>query len=87
MWEYLRIKKWVKSEPRGRYSPERPRLFRQLVFHMIAEDLIGDSEAAELLYMKMLVKRWEKMAAALSLGDRKVSCCFVLFKVDVHAPV
>lgn len=49
MWDYFRRKQWVKTEPGEQYPAERPKLFKQLVFHALAEDLIGESKAAELL--------------------------------------
>ena len=49
MWEYFHAKNWVKTEPGEQYPAENPKLFKQLVFHALAEDLIGDSKAAELL--------------------------------------
>jgi len=40
---------WRKVEPGPRVEPEKPKLFMQQVFHACAEDLIGESKAAELL--------------------------------------
>lgn len=49
MWEYFRENNWVETEPGDQLKGEEPKLFKQLVFHAVAEDLIGDSKAAELL--------------------------------------
>ena len=54
MWDYFRQNNWVKTEPGERLQPEQPKLFKQLVFHAIAEDLIGESKAAELLRMSIV---------------------------------
>jgi len=49
MWHLFVAKGWRKQEPGPEYKPEDPKLFKQLVFHACAEDLIGESKAAELL--------------------------------------
>ncbi|MBL1275100.1 MAG: ImmA/IrrE family metallo-endopeptidase [Ectothiorhodospiraceae bacterium] len=49
MWRYFRERNWIKVEPGGQYSPEVPKLFKQLIFHAYAEQLISESKAAELL--------------------------------------
>jgi len=49
MWRMFVARGWRKQEPGPRYEPEEPKLFMQLVFHAYAEDLIGESKAAELL--------------------------------------
>ena len=54
MWDYFRRNKWVKTEPGECLPPERPKLYKQLVFHALAEDLIGESKAAELLCMPIV---------------------------------
>ena len=40
---------WVKKEPGQDYPREEPKLFRQLVFRALAEEMIGESKGAELL--------------------------------------
>ncbi len=40
---------WNKKEPCDEYPREEPKLFEQLVFRALGEDLIGESKAAELL--------------------------------------
>lgn len=40
---------WRKTEPCDEYPREKPKLFEQFVFRALAEDLISESKAAELL--------------------------------------
>jgi Zn-dependent peptidase ImmA (M78 family)/DNA-binding XRE family transcriptional regulator len=54
MWDYFQHNNWVKIEPGKQLQPEQPKLFRQLVFHALAEDLIGESKAAELLRIPII---------------------------------
>lgn len=54
MWNYFYQNSWVKTEPGEQLLPEEPKLFKQLVFHALAEDLIGESKAAELLHMPII---------------------------------
>lgn len=54
MWDYFRRNKWVTSEPGEQLPSETPKLFKQLVFHALAEDFIGESKAAELLGMPII---------------------------------
>lgn len=49
MYRMFAARGWRKQEPGPGYKPEEPKLFMQLVFHACAEDLIGESKAAELL--------------------------------------
>ncbi len=49
MWAFFGQKGWRKKEPGTQYPSERSKLFMQLVFHAYAEELIGESKAAELL--------------------------------------
>lgn len=44
---------WNKTEPGEPYPPERPQLFEQLVFRALAQDLISESKAAELLRLSL----------------------------------
>ena len=48
MWKLFAARGWKKKEPED-YPSEKPGLFMQLVFHAYAEELIGESKAAELL--------------------------------------
>jgi len=65
MWDYFRRNKWVTVEPGEQLESEKPKLFKQLVFHALAEDFIGESKAAELLGMPIV--NFRKL--------RKVSSC------------
>lgn len=49
MWAFLRNNDLYDKELGERYPPEQTRLFKQRVYRAVAEDLIGDSKAAELL--------------------------------------
>jgi hypothetical protein len=49
MVKYFRKRGWHKKEPCDEYPREEPGLFMQLVFHALAENLISESKAAELL--------------------------------------
>ncbi|MHB1240899.1 MAG: helix-turn-helix domain-containing protein [Gammaproteobacteria bacterium] len=49
MVRFFRLRGWHKNEPCGGVPQEQPQLFLQLVYHALAEDLIGESKAAELL--------------------------------------
>lgn len=49
LWQMLRARGWDKREPGRQYPGEQPRRFERLVFRALAEDLIGESRAAELL--------------------------------------
>jgi hypothetical protein len=49
MYRMFAARGWRKQEPGPGYKSEEPKLFMQLVFHACAEDLIGESKAAELL--------------------------------------
>lgn len=45
----FRSKGWHKKEPCDEYPREKTQLFTQMVYHALAEDLISESKAAELL--------------------------------------
>lgn len=49
MVRLFRSRNWHKKEPCEDYPREKMQLFTQLVYHALAEDLIGESKAAELL--------------------------------------
>src|SRR5690606_10429249 len=49
MRKLFAMRGWRKQEPGEQYPSEKPKLFMQLVFHAYAEELIGESKAAELL--------------------------------------
>lgn len=49
MVRYFRARRWHKNEPGDEYPREKTQLFTQLVYHALAEDLVSESKAAELL--------------------------------------
>lgn len=53
MVRFFRKRRWHKQEPCGDYPREESQLFRQLVYHALAEDLVSESKAAELLRMPL----------------------------------
>lgn len=53
LWGYFRKRGWKETEPGRPYPNEIPRLFEQLVYHSLAEDIIGEAKAAELLRMSV----------------------------------
>ena len=54
LWGLFRQKGWNVKEPEPQYPNEETRLFKQSVYHALAEDLIGESKAAELLGMSVM---------------------------------
>lgn len=57
LWVHFRRHGWHKREPDPQLPRERPRLFAQLVYRALAEDLVGESKAAELLGMSLSALR------------------------------
>lgn len=57
VWRHFRTRGWKEREPDPLYPRERARLFNQLVYHALAEDMIGESKAAELLGMSLVELR------------------------------
>src|SRR5437588_940888 len=53
MRKFFSSRGWNKTEPGEQYAPERPQLFDQLVYRALAQDLISESKAAELLRMQL----------------------------------
>jgi len=53
MRKYFSARRWTKTEPGDPYPKERPQLFEQLVFRALAQDLISESKAAELLRLPL----------------------------------
>jgi Zn-dependent peptidase ImmA (M78 family)/DNA-binding XRE family transcriptional regulator len=49
LWRIFRSRGWHKQEPGEIYPKEATRLFEQRVYHALAEALIGESKAGELL--------------------------------------
>jgi len=54
LWATLRARKWNVTEPGQAFPKEQPRRFQRLVFRALAEDLIGESKAAELLGLSQI---------------------------------
>jgi Zn-dependent peptidase ImmA (M78 family) len=50
----FRSRGWHKAEPCQECPQEKPQLFEQMVFHALAEDLITESKAAELLAVPLM---------------------------------
>lgn len=53
MWRFFNERGWRQNEPGEDYPREQTHLFEQLVYHALAEDLISESKAAELLGMPL----------------------------------
>jgi len=53
MRKYFNSRGWNKTEPGEQYPKEEPQLFDQLVYRALAQDLISESKAAELLRMPL----------------------------------
>lgn len=49
LWQLLKLNGWDKHEPEPQYPQEIPRRFKGYVYRALAENLIGESKAAELL--------------------------------------
>lgn len=54
IWRLMRTRGWKEKEPDPQYPQEQPRLFKQTVYRALAEDLFGESKAAELLGMSVM---------------------------------
>lgn len=60
-WGYLKKQGWHLEEPGDAYPPEQSRLFKVKLYHAIAEDLIAESKAAELLNISLKdLRNWSK---------------------------
>jgi len=53
LWSYFNKHGWKEIEPNPQYPKEQTHMFEQLVYHALAEDLIGEAKAAELLGMSV----------------------------------
>jgi Zn-dependent peptidase ImmA (M78 family)/DNA-binding XRE family transcriptional regulator len=53
LWRLFRTNQWHLREPGPPYPREETRLFKQRVYRALAEDLIGESKAAELMGMTL----------------------------------
>jgi len=54
IWSLFRKNGWKEKEPDPQYPNEKTSLFNQLLFRALAEDIIGESKAAELLGMSVM---------------------------------
>lgn len=54
LWNHFRTQGWDQREPDPQYPQEEPRRFDQLVYRALAEDLITESKAAELLGLPLM---------------------------------
>ena len=57
MMRFFSKQGWRNNEPGSPILPEKPQLFEQLVFRALAEDIIGESKAAELMSLPLIVFR------------------------------
>lgn len=53
MWAFFKSHGWDKREPDPQYPAEQTRLFEQRLYHALAEDLISEAKAADLLGMSL----------------------------------
>lgn len=60
---------WREQEPGDAYAQECPRRFTQLVYRALAEDLIGESKAAELLGLSLVDLRARRRMDATDAVD------------------
>ncbi|MGI0081097.1 MAG: transcriptional regulator, partial [Nitrososphaerales archaeon] len=49
LWQLFRAQGWDKQEPDPQYKKEEPQRYQRYVYRALAEDVIGESKAAELL--------------------------------------
>lgn len=49
LWQLFRAQGWDKHEPGPEYPGEKPQRYERYVYRALAEDIIGESKAAELL--------------------------------------
>jgi len=54
MRKFFSTRGWHRTEPGEPYPPERPQLFDQLVYRALAQELISEAKAAELLRMPLV---------------------------------
>ena len=57
MWRYYSGRGWRKGEPGKAYPQEATQLFKQLVYRAMAEGIISESKAAELLQTPLIALR------------------------------
>ena len=63
LWGLFRKRGWKQREPGEQYPQETARRFKQLVYRALAEDMIGESKAAELLGQSLYALRADRTFA------------------------
>lgn len=53
LWGMFKKRDWLVTEPGDAYPSEKSHIFKQLIFHALAEEFIGESKAAELMDMNV----------------------------------
>ncbi len=53
LWGMFKKRGWLITEPGDEYPSEKSHIFKQLIFHALAEEFIGESKAAELMDMNV----------------------------------
>lgn len=53
LWGMFKKRGWLLKEPGKEYPSEESHIFKQLIFHALAEEFIGESKAAELMDMSV----------------------------------
>ncbi|WP_370305487.1 helix-turn-helix domain-containing protein [Sinimarinibacterium flocculans] len=69
LWGLFRARGWRDKEPDPQYPKETAHRFEQLVFRALAEDLIGESRAAELLGVDSTQLRARRRMEATDAAD------------------
>lgn len=70
LWRYFRSHDWRQKEPGDPYPNERPQRFNQFVYRALAEDIIGEAKAAELLGIRMTELRAHRRMESGDEADR-----------------
>ncbi|MDT0633648.1 XRE family transcriptional regulator [Spectribacter hydrogenoxidans] len=70
LWRFFAAHGWRKNEPGDAYPNERTERFDQLVYRALAEDLIGEAKAAELLGLKIAELRARRRMESGDEADR-----------------
>lgn len=69
LWRYFRTHGWREKEPGKPYPNEQPKRFNQLVYRALAEDLVGETKAAELLGIKVTeLRALRRMESGAEIG-------------------
>lgn len=70
LWSLFRNNGWREREPGTPYPPERAQRFEQLVYRALAEELIGESKAAELFKISVAELRSRRRLEVTHAADR-----------------